>query len=231
MIIEYKKPYWVKYKWDINKLGDETNIAKRDNIELQNILFRDKFSILCNFKIKKEFIKDTKAGIFGKSGQNFGLNFDSDIDSLVFEFRTKKDLVEFNCIIFDKINLDVIDNGINFVMTKIDNNIMIYLNDKLVKYIMCDSDFIDEYKNSPFFLGALNPGAVESKDRCFSQVDISLFSIIKNETNIKKLKTINKKDKNVLCYYDFETLNVRKDVFDESSNFNFCELVPKEYIL
>ncbi len=231
MVIEYKKPYWIKYKWDINKLDSETDIAKRDNVDLQNILFKDKFSILCNFRIKKEFIKDTKAGIFGKSGQNFGLNFDSDIDSLVFEFRSKKDPVEFNCMIFEKINSDTIDNGINFIFTKINNIIMIYVNDKLVKYYECDADFIDEYKNSPFFLGALNPGAADPKDRCFSELEISLFAIIKSETNIKKLKTIDKKDKNVLCYYDFQTLNMRKDVFDESSNFNFCELVPTEYIL
>lgn len=231
MVIEYKKPYWIKYKWDINKLDSETDIAKRDNVDLQNILFKDKFSILCNFRIKKESIKDTKAGIFGKSGQNFGLNFDSDIDSLVFEFRSKKDPVEFNCMIFEKINSDTIDNGINFIFTKINNIIMIYVNDKLVKYYECDADFIDEYKNSPFFLGALNPGAADPKDRCFSELEISLFAIIKSETNIKKLKTIDKKDKNVLCYYDFQTLNMRKDVFDESSNFNFCELVPTEYIL
>lgn len=231
MIIEYKKPYWVKYKWGLNKLDSETDIAKRDNIDLQNILYRDKFSIICDFKIKKEFIKDTKAGIFGKSGENFGLNFDSDIDSLVFEFRTKKDPVEFNCLIFEKINSNTVDEGVNFVMTKIDDTIMIYVNDKLAKYYTCDANFIDEYKNSPFFLGALNPGAANPKDRCFSQVDISLFSIVKNETNIRKLKKIDKKDKNVLCYYDFQTLNVRKDVFDESSNLNFCELVPKEYIL
>lgn len=231
MVIEYKKPYWVKYQWGINKSDSDTDIVKQDNTDLQNILYSDKFAIICNFKIKKEFIKDTKAGIFGKPGENFGLNFDSDIDSLVFEFRTKKDPVEFNCMIFEKINSDTIDNGINFIFTKIDNIIMIYVNDKLVKYYKCNADFIDEYKNSPFFLGALNPGAADPKDRCFSQVEISLFSIIKNEANIKKLKTINKEDKNVLCYYDFETLNVRKDVFDESSNFNFCELVPKEYIL
>ena len=229
MIIKYKEPYWLKYTWGVEN-AEESRLLKLDNSELQNFLFEDSFSIICDFKINKSHKKDRKAGIFGKAGQNFGLNFDSDIDSLVFEFRTNTELPEFHCLIFDEINSDMIDAGINMIITKNKNVLKFFLDGKLIKYYMYEDTFIDEYKDSPLFLGALNPGANNPYDRCFSEVDITLFSIIKKETNIKVLKSIKNTNKNVLCYYNFETLNLRKDVYDESNNFNFLELVPQEYI-
>lgn len=229
MIIEYKKPYWVKYLWGI-ETSVESYHLKTDNFELQNILFEDEFSFICNFRIDESFIKDTKAGIFGKPGQNFGLNFDSEIDSLVFEFRTNTESPEFHCLKFNQINSKMINDGVNLIITKRKNKFMFFLNHKLISYYTYDGDFIDEYRNSPFFLGALNPGAADPKDRCYSQVDIELFAIIKNESNLNILKSIDMKNKNVLCYYDFKKMNVRKDVYDESNNFNFIELVPKEFV-
>lgn len=229
MIIDYKKPYWLKFMCDIETIRELGDIRK-ENKELQNILFEEDYSIICNFRIGKEFLKDTKAGIFGKAGQNYGLNFDSDIDSLVFEFRTNNPSPKFNCLIFSKINSDIIDKGIKLVIIKTKKNLIFYLDGKLIKYYTYDDEFIEEYRDAPFFIGALNPGADDPKDRCYSQIDITLFAIVKKEININKLKKIDKKDKNVLCYYDFETINLRKDVYDESINFNLLELVPQEYI-
>ena len=229
MIIDYKKPYWIKYKWDVEN-GLESKLLKTDNSELQNFLFQKKFSFVCNFKIGEDFKRDKKAGIFGKAGQNFGLNYDSEIDSLVFEFRTNSESPEFHCLIFEDINFNVISNGVRMIIIKNNNTIKFYLNEKLIKYYRYEGEFINEYKDTPFFLGSLNPGADNPYDRCFSQVDISLFSMIKNEVNFNTLKSINKNSENVLCYYDFKILNLRNDVYDESNNFNFLELIPEEYI-
>jgi len=230
MTIEYKNPYWIKYEWDIKTI-QEGEIVKKDNFELQNILFKDNYSIICDFKIKEDYIKDEKAGIFGKAGQNFGLTFDSKIDSLVFEFRTDTKSPTFHCIIFDKIKFEDVKKGIKFIITKNKNSFGFYLNGRAVSTYGFNGILIDEYKNSPFFLGALNPGAKDPKDRCYSQIDFDLFSIIENETTVSRLKKISPKDDNVICYYDFKRINIIKNICDESKNYNFLELVPKEFVL
>jgi len=230
MVIEYKKPYWIKYEWDAKTILERDDI-KKDNLTLQNILFEEKYAFICNFKIADDFVKDEKAGIFGKPGQNYGLNFDSAIDSLVFEFRTNNEAPQFHCIIFDTIKFVDIRKGIKMIITKEKNTFKFFVDGKLIKKYKYDVELIDEYRNSPFFLGALNPGALNPKDRCYTQISFTLFSIVKNETNIKKLSQISNKDKNVLCYYDFKQINLVKNVCDESNNYNFIELVPKEFVL
>jgi len=230
MTIQYKNPYWIKYKWDIETI-QEGNIVKKDNFGLQNVLFKDMYSIICDFKIKEDYVKDEKAGIFGKAGQNFGLTFDSKIDSLVFEFRTNTKSPEFQCIIFDKIKFEDVKNGINLIIIKNKYSFTFYLNGQVILSYGFSGVLIDEYKDSPFFLGSLNPGAKDPKDRCYSQIDFNLFSIVENETDINVLKKINPKADNVLCYYDFKRINIIKNVYDESNNYNFIELVPKEFVL
>jgi len=229
MIIEYRNPYWIKYEWDIKTI-QEGKIVKKDNFELQNVLFKENYSIICNFKINEDYLKDEKAGVFGKAGQNFGLNFDSKIDSLVFEFRTNNKSPKFHCLIFDKIKSEDISKGLNMVITRNKNTFSFFIEGQLIKEYNFHDELIDDYKNSPFFLGALNPGAKDPKDRCYSQIDFNLFSIVENETSIEKLESINPKDENVLCYYDFKRINIIKNVCDESNNYNFIELVPKEFI-
>jgi hypothetical protein len=230
MTIEYKNPYWIKYEWDVGTIQNGS-ILKKDNFGLQNILFKDKYSIICNFKIKEGYIKDEKAGIFGKAGQNFGLTFDSKIDSLVFEFRTNTESPEFHCLIFDKIKFKDIKKGVNLIITKNKNSFGFYLNGKLKLMYAFNGTLIDEYKDAPFFLGALNPGAKDPKDRCYSQIDFNLFAIVENETNVNVLDKIKPNDNKVICYYDFKRINIIKNVCDESNNYNFMELVPKEYVI
>ena len=220
MIFEYRKPYRTIKEWQVYKR--ETGI--------DNILFEEKFSIRCDFKIEKKFKRDIKGGIFGKAGQNFGLNFDKEIDSLVFEFRTNTESPEFHCVIFDQINSEVVSKGVNMTITKDKNTFKFYLKNKIIKVYRFKNDFIDEYWDTPFFFGALNPGATDRNDRCYCQVRINLFTIIKNEVDIKILNDIRPEDPNTMCYYDFMDYNIRRDIYDKSNNFNFIELVPKEFI-
>jgi hypothetical protein len=95
-----------------------------------NVLFNKKYSFICYFKIGDSFIKDEKAGIFGKPGQNFGLNFDSTIDSLVFEFRTNNEAPQFHCIIFDTIKFVDIREGIKMIITKEKNTFKFFVDGK-----------------------------------------------------------------------------------------------------
>ena len=54
MIINYKKPYWLKYKWELNDTNQDqfvTPFNKTISNDLCNLQFEDKFSVLCKFKI------------------------------------------------------------------------------------------------------------------------------------------------------------------------------------
>lgn len=247
MIIEYKKPYWIKYKWEMDKFDNNefvTPFNKTDSSEVTNFIYKDKFSIICDFSIKHEFNKDVKAGVFGKAGQNFGLNFDYSIDSLVFEFRTINDEreIKFHCIIMDKINSDMVDNGVVISVIKNNNTFMFYCDSDIITTYEYNGDpFIEEYKDSPLYVGCLNPGAADKKDRCHSDIEIRHLSIIQNNDSIDFAKSlidteyhdmpIKKHYDDILCIYDFKLLNNYKNVFDNSKYSHFLELVPKEFVL
>jgi hypothetical protein len=247
--IEYKKPYWAKYKWELDELDKSqlvfiTPFNKVNSNELCNFIYEEDFLIMCKFKIEDGFKKDTKAGIYGKSGQNFGLNFDYSIDSLVFEFRTanSKNDIEFHCIIIDKVNSKLINDGVNILVVKNKGKITIYCNSDIVsKYEYSGDLFIKEYTNSPIYLGCLNPGAKDKKDRCYSEINIEHFSItIKNNSIENILKLVNNEFydlpmksyyDDILCLYDFKMTNNDGIIFDNSKYSHFLELVPKEFIL
>lgn len=249
MIIEYKKPYWAKYKWELDTIDEKqlvfmTPFNKIDSNEVCNFIYEDDFSILCDFNIKNDAEKDTKAGVYGKAGQNFGLNFDYSINSLVFEFRTIGDNREitFHCIIMNEINSEMIENGVSILVIKNNNKVMIYNNSNIIKtYEYNGNSLIEEYKDSPLYVGCLNPGAKDKKDRCYSEINITHLSIIKNNqlhTVAKSLKNSNYSDlplkdyyNNIVCCYDFKLINNYGNVYDNSKHSHFLELVPKEFIL
>lgn len=254
MKIEYKKPFWVKYKWEMNDFDDSqlhfvknpfvTPFNKSDSNIVSNFVYEDSFSILCGFSIKNDAKKDTKAGIFGKAGQNFGLNFDYSIDSLVFEFRTinTNQEVKFHCIIMDEVNSKMIESGVTILVIKNDNKFIFYNGNDIIKTYEYDGDpLIEEYRDSPLYVGCLNPGAKDEKDRCHSEIEVSHLSIIKNNhSNVTATSLLNSEYYNlpmtdyyddILCCYDFKLINNYGNVFDNSKYSHFLEIVPKEYVL
>ncbi len=221
-----------------------TPYNKSDANEVSNFIYDECFSIMCKFRIEDGYTKDTKAGIYGKSGQNFGLNFDYSIDSLVFEFRTidTKNEIKFHCIIIDEVNSKLINDGVNIIVIKDNNQIIIHQDSKIVfKYEYNGDPFIEEYRDSPIYLGCLNPGALDSKDRCHSEINIEHFSIVRNNRLVKISESlINYEYHNlpsqsyyddILCLYDFKLINNYGNVFDNSKYSHFLEIVPKEYVL
>jgi hypothetical protein len=249
MKIEYKQPYWIKYKWELkdhdSQLVFVTPYNKSDATEVSNFIYNDCFSIMCKFKIENDFTKDVKAGIYGKSGQNFGLNFDYSIDSLVFEFRTIdiKNEIKFHCIIIDEVNSKLINDGVNIIIIKDKNQIIIYCDSKIVsKYEYSGDSLIEDYRDSPFYLGCLNPGAKDKKDRCYSEINVDHFSIIINNNSVEiassllissEFHTLPMKPyyKDIICLYDFELINNYGNIFDNSKYSNFLELIPKQYVI
>ena len=246
MIINYKKPYWLKYKWELNDTNQDqfvTPFNKTISNDLCNLQFEDKFSVLCKFKIDNKSNKDVKAGIFGKSGQNFGLNFDYSIDSLVFEFRTlnKNKEIDFHCVIIDEVNSNMINDGVTICVIKNHGEFIFYCDSKVVKeYTFVDDPLIEDYRDAPFYLGCLNPGARDAKDRCYSEIDIQHLSIIKNNNSFdiamevieNQYYTLPTKSyyKNILGIYDFDMVNNYNIIYDNSKYSHFIELVPEEFV-
>jgi hypothetical protein len=91
MKIEYQKPWFLKPKLT----EDQTNI-----------LTRGSYSVNITFKVDKLYNKDNKIGIFGIPGKNFGISYDYEVDSFVFEYWTKDEDTEgkFKYHLYDCIN-------------------------------------------------------------------------------------------------------------------------------
>jgi hypothetical protein len=73
-----------------------------------------------------------------------------------------------------------------------------------------------------------------------NEVDYEFFSILKNEREIGKVKELHesKNEKlismdfydNILCLYNFKTINNIGIVYDDSKYTNFLERVPSEFL-
>ena len=71
-------------------------------------------------------------------------------------------------------------------------------------------------------------------------MDINHFSILTRTCDVDVIRDLyygeihnlllNKSYDDILCYYDFKTINNIGIVYDESKNTNFLEKVPVEYI-
>jgi hypothetical protein len=122
-----------------------------------------------------------------------------------------------------------------------DNRITIYKNFIEDNYIDFDNDFIEDYKRSGLFVGCGNPSPHPESFGGFTKLDINHLSFITKTSNIKDSKSIYEKETDVIlknrfyddivCLYDFQTINNLGIVYDESKNANFLEKVPKEYII
>jgi hypothetical protein len=246
MKIDYKKPYWLKYSWDLETHNEHqfvTPFNKKDSELAVNFLYDEKYTILCSFKILETNNKDIKAGIFGKAGQNFGLNFDYSINSLVFEFRTidDKDEIKFHCVIIDKVNSKMVNDGVTILIIKQTNELIFYCDNVIVANYTYDcSNLIEDYRNAPLYIGCLNPGAFDLKDKCFSEIEIKHLSIIKDNDSFDNAISLLNIDyhelptksyyNDIIGLYDFDLINNYGIIFDNSKYSHFLELVPKEFL-
>lgn len=245
MRIQYKQPYWIKFEWDIKEHPDDqyvTEFNKHVNNEFTNFLYNKKFVISSTFKIEKSFERDEISMVYGKPGKPIGLSYNTSTHSVAFEYWVSTDGTdEFRYLHLKDVNSDDIQNGVNITIIR-DGNILIgYKNFVEVNRMDMGGEFVEDYKIPELFLGCASPQSFEKKHRYYCEVEYDFFSIIKNESDIEEVKfihssknekLINKQNyNNILCLYDFKTINNIGKVYDESSNTNFLEKVPKEFVM
>lgn len=125
-------------------------------------------------------------------------------------------------------------------MVRKDNEIILYKNFVEDNRLSFDGEFIEDYKDPGLFIGSSMPQNDSENHRYYCELDMKHFSIIRNSSNINDVrelynvemnKILNKKCyDNLLCLYDFNTVNNLGIVYDESKNTNFLEKVPKEFV-
>jgi hypothetical protein len=205
-------------------------------------LYNKKFVISSKFKIEKSFKKDEISMVYGKPGKPIGLSYNTSSQSVAFEYWvTTNGVDEFRYLHIKDVNSDDIENGVTITIIR-DNDVLIaYKNFVETNRMDMGGEFVEDYKTPELFLGCSSPQSYEKKHRYYCEVDYELFSIIKNISDIEEVKFIHnsKNEKlinkeyynNILCLYDFKTINNIEIVYDESSNTNFLEKVPSEFVL
>lgn len=244
MLIEFKQPYWLKYKWniDFNKSinnplkGSKTvDFFEKKDTELLNFLYENYYTVSCKFKLNKNSNNSKRSGIFGKAGQNYGLYFDYSLDSLIFEYSTKNNGIVVLPI--NKVNGEKIHNFIHIIVMKKLDSILFYHNDELIYEHVSNDILIDFYQNKPIFIGCLSPTTSDENDRCFCEMEIEHFSITYGDLDINSILEIsnippyklclNKNYDNLKCFFDFNQKSYNNKISDESKYQNLIESVPK----
>lgn len=240
MIIKYKEPYWVKFKWDMSSHHEHqyvTEFNKSMNNDLNDFFFSN-FIVTSEFKIEKSFKRDPICMIYGKPGKNIGLSYNTDTQTTAFEFWTDNDM--FNMVMFKGVTVQDVEEGIILSVVRKNNEIILYKNFVEDNRLTFEGEFIEDYKDPGLFIGCSMPQNDSESHRYYCEVDMKHFSIIRNSSNINDVrelynvemnKILNKKCyDNLLCLYDFNTVNNLGIVYDESKNTNFLEKVPKEFV-
>ena len=245
MKIRYKQPYWIKFEWDVKEHPDDqyvTEFNKHINNEFTNFLHNKSFVISSTFKIEKTFEKDDIAMVYGKPGKPIGLSYNTSTQSIAFEYWvTSNGIDEFRNFNMTGVNKNDIENGVTITIVRENDILIAYKNFEEINRMELVGEFVEDYKIPELFLGCASPQSQEKKHRYHCEVDYDFFSILKNESDIEKIKELHefKNEKliskdyydNILCLYDFKTINNIGIVYDESKNTNFLERVPSEFVL
>jgi hypothetical protein len=240
MKVKYKEPYWVKFEWEIDEHHDNQYVTEFDKSE--NKLFKDLFNknqytITANFKIKNHYKKDNISMIFGKPGKNLGLAYNSETKKLTFEFWTEDKFYQAE---FKTITQKDIETGIVVSVIRNGNEFILYNNFDEDNRITFEKELSQDYRDSSLFIGCSNPDSDIVDNRYYCEMDINHFSIINRISDINIIRDLyygeihnlllTKSYDDILCFYDFKTVNNLGIVYDESKYTNFLEKVPLEYV-
>lgn len=244
MKINYKEPYWVKFTWDMTSNHDNqyvTEFNKSENDIFVNFLHHDKFIITCDFKIPKTCKTDKVSMVYGKPGMNLGLSYNKDSGALAFEFWTKSDNGnEFHFVPFSNVPKEYVEHGVTISVVRDGNKFIVYSDYEEAGVEEFSHQLIDDYCEGGLFVGCSNPGTHVPEHRYHGELEINYLAIIYNNTDINDAmdlyesttyEILNKPYYNdIICLYNFKTLNNLGIVYDESKNCNFLEKVPQEFI-
>lgn len=237
MKISYKAPYWMKFKWQIDKHPDDqyvTEYNKRLNETFDNFFYEDEFSIHIDFRIEEDFLLDEHFMLFGKPSKNIGLVYNRKNNHLFFMYRIENQ--NNQSITVPDIQIDELQKGISVTIIRKKNKFIIYKNFEEVGYQEFEGNLCKEYRDTALYLGCSSNSAENSpENKWYGEMDVELFFILENISEIdvvKKFVSLSpdkfptyKVYKNLLCYYDFQILNNLGIIYDESSNKNFLEKI------
>ena len=92
MKINYKQPYWMKFKWEIEEHPDDqyvTQYNKKLNDTFDEFFYNNEFTIHIDFRIEEDFVLDEHFMLFGKPSKNIGLVYNKINNHLFFIYRIK----------------------------------------------------------------------------------------------------------------------------------------------
>ena len=197
-----------------------------------NLIANKSYSLTISFKVDESYKKDQKMGFLGIPGKNFGISYDFEVNKFVFEYWTKKsdDEFEFHCHKDYDITENDISKGliitIQYDVKKL--RFRLYNNFTLFDEIYLKNRLVDEYNKHSLFIGCHNPGAIENKHKCHTEIDLLHFSAFEGDVEIDEIKKFfNKKTKgqidNLICTFNLDIDS--KDVIDETGNMNNLTIV------
>jgi len=245
MRIKYKHPYWIKYSWDLSEHHDNqyvTNFDKEKNYNIFDFQHREKFIVTCNFTIKEKYKIDKICMIYGKPGKNMGLSYNSETNDVAWEFWIRKDNGEdeFKYIHFKDVKKKDVENGVTLSVIRKFNKFILYKNFIEVNQLTFEGELIEDYRLEGLFIGCSSPDCGLKEQRYYGEMDLNHFSILMKTSDINDAKDLYHSEltnlvekyyyEDLICLYDFETINNQQIVFDESKNCNFLEKVPIQYI-
>ncbi len=199
MLVEYKKPWLLELTSD-------------DKPEYKNPFVVDSTTLTIEFKVEKLHEDSDKIGFIGMPGMNFGISYDYDVDTFVFEYWTKnKDgKCKFHCHKDFHINQNDIENGliITIQYDKEKMNFTLYHNFIPFFDVDLDDPLIDEYFNQALYFGAHNPDTEQVRHRCFTEMEMNHFSLFEGVVDIDTVEKFysnkNNRPDSLICYFDFK---------------------------
>jgi len=247
MRIKYKEPYWVMYKWDLDTHHDNqyvTQFNKTDIEEIKTFLYEESYIITAEIRLLDLYRRDPICTLFGKPGKNIGVTYNNESKILAFEFWTKGDdntWDDFNFVSFNGLKHTDLNRPVKISIARQGNSFTLYVNFEVSNKLRFKNNLIDDYQYSGLFLGCANPGSPVEEHRHHGEYDMYHFSIVRGTSDIKVAKSIyetqgeklisNPNYKDILCLYNFNTINNIGIIFDESKNNNFLEKVPEKFVL
>jgi hypothetical protein len=142
--------------------------------------------------------------------------------------------------VYKDVTEEEIEEGVILSIVRKENEIILYKNFIEDNRMTFDDEFIEDYKIPGLFIGCSSPECEFEKQRYYCEVDMKHLSIIINTSNINDIRELynvemnkiltRKRYEDILCLYDFKSVNNLGIIYDESKNTNFLEKVPKEFV-
>jgi hypothetical protein len=244
MRIKYRKPYWVKYSWDLSEHHDNqyvTSFDKEKNLNVYDFQHKEKYIITCNFTIKEKYKVDKICMVYGKPGKNMGLSYNSETNDVAWEFWiTNNGEDEFKYAHFKNVKKEDVENGVILSIVRQSNKFILCKNFIEVNSIVFEGQLIEDYKLDGLYIGCSSPDCGLKEQRYFGEMDLNHFSILMRSSDINDSKDLYESDttsliekyyyEDIICLYDFNKINNLGIIYDESKNCNFLEKVPIQYI-